>query len=163
MENLSAESRQLLLVLLLMIGEYMLVLLSVIADLWSGIRKARARGEARRSKALRRTIDKLCRYYNALFALTVIDVMQISAAEYLRIACSWDVPLIPAVTLLGSIGIAIIEVKSIFEKADEKQRADAEYAISVIAKAMKSGCLQDFIETNHTDLDTDNSLKNMHQ
>lgn len=148
MENLSAESRQLLLVLLLMIGEYMLVLLSVIADLWSGIRKAQERGEARRSKALRRTIDKLCRYYNALFALTVIDVMQISAAEYLRIACGWDIPLIPAVTLLGSIGIAVIEVKSIFEKADEKQRADAEYAVSIIAKAIKSGCFKDLVQTD---------------
>ena len=152
MENVSIESSRLLLALLLMIGEYLLVLLSVIADLFSGIRKARLRGEARRSKALRLTIDKLCRYYNALFALTVIDVMQISAAEYLRIACAADVPLFPAITLLGSIGIAIIEVKSIFEKADEKQRADTEYVISLLAKALKRGNLQDLInKTSKTD------------
>lgn len=138
MENISLELTQPILALLLMIGEYLLVLLSVVADLFSGLRKARIRGDARRSKALRRTVDKLCRYYNALFALTVIDIMQITATEYLRITCGFSIPLFPAVTLFGSIGIAIIEVKSIFEKANEKEQADAEYAVKLILKYIKN-------------------------
>lgn len=138
MENIALESSLLLFALILMIGEYILVLLSVTADLFSGLRKARKRGEARRSKALRLTIDKLCRYYNALFALTVIDIMQIAAVEYLRIACCFSIPLFPLFTLIGSIGIAIIEVKSIFEKAEDKERADAEYAARTLLKCLKS-------------------------
>lgn len=138
MENIALESSLLLFALILMIGEYILVLLSVSADLFSGLRKARKRGEARRSKALRLTIDKLCRYYNALFALTVIDIMQIAAVEYLRIACCFSIPLFPLFTLIGSIGIAIIEVKSIFEKAEDKERADAEYAARTLLKCLKS-------------------------
>ena len=47
------------------VGEYLLVLCAVLADLASGLRKARQRGETRRSKALRRTVEKLATYYNA--------------------------------------------------------------------------------------------------
>ena len=43
-------------------AEYILVLLAVLADMVSGIRKARQRGEARRSEALRRTVAKLGRW-----------------------------------------------------------------------------------------------------
>ena len=78
MGNTNLDQLGLMPVLMLMLGEYVMVLLAVIADLVSGLRKARMRGEARRSKALRRTVDKLCRYYNALFALSVIDAMQIA-------------------------------------------------------------------------------------
>lgn len=147
MENIALESSLLLFALILMIGEYILVLLSVTADLFSGLRKARKRGEARRSKALRLTIDKLSRYYNALFALTVIDIMQIAAVEYLRIACGFSIPLFPLFTLIGSIGIAIIEVKSIFEKAEDKERADAEYAARTLLK-----CLKRLNDTNLTEI-----------
>lgn len=119
-------------------GEYLLVLCAVLADLASGMRKARRRGEARRSKALRRTVEKLATYYNALIALTVIDAMQMSAIVYLRVACGYDdLPLLPAMTLLGSIGIAIIEVKSIYEKAEEKEQRNMEDAARTLAQCLK--------------------------
>ena len=136
MGNMSLELPRLAFVLALMIGEYVLVLLAVAADLWSGVRKARQRGEARRSKALRLTIDKLCRYYNALFALTVIDVMQIAAVEYLRVACGYPLPLFPLLTLIGAVGIAIIEVRSIHEKAEEKHQAETEAAVRALANCL---------------------------
>ena len=85
MGNTNLDQLGLMPVLMLMLGEYVMVLLAVIADLVSGLRKARMRGEARRSKALRRTVDKLCRYYNALFALSVIDAMQMAAVAYLGV------------------------------------------------------------------------------
>ena len=129
---------QLMLALAFAIGEYVLVLCAVIADLVSGLRKARQRGEARRSKALRRTVEKLATYYNALAALTVIDAMQMAAVVYVRVACGYDeVPLLPALTLLGAIGIAIIEVKSIYEKADEKEQRNFDEAADTIAALLK--------------------------
>ena len=82
MEN-TLEIEKLMSILGLVVGEYVLVLLAVLADLISGVRKAKKRGEATRSKALRRTVDKIARYYNVLFALTVIDAMQIAGVEYL--------------------------------------------------------------------------------
>lgn len=137
-EAIENEMPGLILALLLAVGEYALVLCAVLADLASGLRKARARGEARRSKALRRTVEKLSTYYNALAALTVIDAMQIAAVLYMRVACGYSgVPLLPAMTLLGSIGIAIIEVKSIYEKADEKEQRHFEEAARLLTQYLK--------------------------
>ncbi|MGN1245098.1 MAG: hypothetical protein ACI4UN_00550 [Muribaculaceae bacterium] len=137
MGNTNFYQLELMPVLLLMLGEYVMVLLAVIADLVSGLRKARARGEARRSKALRRTVDKLCRYYNALFALSVIDLMQMAAVAYLRLTGVAELPMLPAFTLLGAICIAIIEVKSIYEKASEKEQAEADEAARTLLRIIK--------------------------
>ena len=134
MGNTNLDQLGLMPVLMLMLGEYVMVLLAVIADLVSGLRKARMRGEARRSKALRRTVDKLCRYYNALFALSVIDAMQMAAVAYLGVTGAAKLPMLPAFTLFGAICIAIIEVKSIYEKASEKQQAEADEAVRTLLK-----------------------------
>ena len=138
MENTNLDQLGLMPVLLLMLGEYVMVMLAVIADLVSGLRKAKMRGEARRSKALRRTVDKLCRYYNALFALSVIDVMQMAAIAYLRVTGTAQLPMLPAFTLLGAICIAIIEVKSIYEKASEKEQAEADEAVRTLLRLIKN-------------------------
>ena len=120
-----------------MLAEYVLVLLAVLADLWSGVRKARQRGEARRSHALRRTVDKLARYYNTLLALSVVDLMQMGLVIYARVTMQWELLLVPVFTVLGAIGVAIIEVKSIFEHASEKEQADYREAIAMMEKIMK--------------------------
>lgn len=138
MENTNLDQLGLMPVLLLMLGEYVMVMLAVIADLVSGMRKAKMRGEARHSKALRRTVDKLCRYYNALFALSVIDVMQMAAIAYLRVTGTAQLPMLPAFTLLGAICIAIIEVKSIYEKASEKEQAEADEAARTLLRLIKN-------------------------
>lgn len=111
---------------------YVGVLIMICCDLWSGIRKAKERGEFRRSSGYRRTIDKICKYYNALIALSVIDGMQMSGAWYLAEIEGYNLPLFPFVTMLGAIGVCLIEVKSIYEKADEKERND----INDVGRAM---------------------------
>ena len=55
MEN-TEETMRVVMAAVMMVAEYVLVLAAVLADLWSGLRKARRRGEARRSEALRRTV-----------------------------------------------------------------------------------------------------------
>lgn len=55
---------ELIMLAALMIGvEYILVFVAVLLDLISGLKKAKQRGEATLSEALRRTSDKLGRYY----------------------------------------------------------------------------------------------------
>jgi hypothetical protein len=98
---------------------------AVIADLWSGVRKAKINGVARSSYGFRRTIDKLARYYNLLLALTVVDAMHMSSVWYLDTYYSYTkLPMFPFITLLGAIGICIIEIKSIYEKAEDKVRIE---------------------------------------
>ena len=108
----------------MLFGLYIEVFFMILADLWSGVRKARRRGEVRSSFGYKKTIDKIARYYNAMIALTVIDMMQISGIWYLTHYYGWSVPIFPLVTLIGAIGISLVELKSIYEKADEKVRGD---------------------------------------
>lgn len=125
MENMIQESDfcfRLLWILAVVVAEYVLVLAAVAGDLASGVRKAKRRGEATRSRALRRTVDKLARYYNVLAVLTVVDAMQLAGALFLRAVEGYDAPTIPVFTLIGSLGMAVIEVKSIFEKGSEKEK-----------------------------------------
>ena len=61
MENnfIEMEWSRLWWLLSVVVTEYVLVLAAVGADMASGISKARKRGEATRSRSLRRTVDKL--------------------------------------------------------------------------------------------------------
>lgn len=121
-------------VVLFLFGEYILVFFAVLADLWSGVRKAKARGEARTSYGFKRTADKLSRYYNALFGLTITDCMQMVGCWYLKNYCDVGIPLFPIVTLVGAIGFGLIEIKSIYEKAEDKYKNETAYLGAMVAK-----------------------------
>ena len=108
----------------MLFGIYIEVFIMILADLWSGTRKAKQRGEIRSSYMYKKTIDKIARYYNALIALSVIDVMQMGGVWYLDGYYGWSWPIFPIVTLLGALGISLVELKSIYEKADEKVKGD---------------------------------------
>ncbi|WP_270256424.1 phage holin family protein, partial [Parabacteroides distasonis] len=112
------ELNEIFIVAWIVFGLYMLVFFAAMADLCSGIRKAKLRGEVRSSYGFKRTVDKLARYYNLLIALTVVDCMQMAGIWYLDIFYGYHIPIFPVVTMIGAIGLGIIEVKSIFEKAE---------------------------------------------
>lgn len=149
MENtiFTAEmTERLLWILATVVAEYFLVLAAAAADLASGLRKALRRGETTRSRALRRTVDKLARYYNVLIVLTVVDAMQITAAVFLRTVEGYEVPTIPVFTLIGSLGMAFIEVKSIFEKGDDKEKQQLAELVSLLETIADNDRLKRIIE-----------------
>ena len=114
---------------------YILVFFMIGADFWSGIRKAKKNGIVRSSYGFRRTVEKIKEYYNAMIALTIIDAMQLTSLWYLETYYKYEIPMFPFVTLVGSIGLCIIEIKSIYEKAEDKQRFhEAGALITSIAK-----------------------------
>ena len=127
---------QIIVTLWITFGLYMLVLVAILADLWSGMRKAKRRGMAWSSQGLRRTIDKIAKYYNTLLALTVIDAMQMGAIYYLECYYKWSWPTFPFVTLMGAIGVALVEVKSIYEKSEDKIQIDN--IVTVAGKVIKN-------------------------
>lgn len=139
-------TERLLWILATVVAEYFLVLAAAAADLASGLRKARQRGETTRSRALRRTVDKLARYYNVLIVLTVVDAMQITAAVFLRTVEGYDVPTIPVFTLIGSLGMAFIEVKSIFEKGNDKEKQQLAELVSLLESIADNDRLKRIIE-----------------
>ncbi len=95
--------------------DYVGVLLAILADLRSGIAKAKRTGEKLCSRGYRSTVDKAGRYYLTLFAMTAIDVMVVAAIVFLRIFSGWNLPPFPLFTTVGAIGLGIIELKSIME------------------------------------------------
>lgn len=121
----------------MLFGIYIEVFIMILADLWSGVRKAKLRGEVRSSFGYKKTIDKIARYYNALIALTVIDAMQMGGVWYLDGYYGWSIPIFPVVTLLGALGISLVELKSIYEKADEKVKGDYKEVAVLAAEIAK--------------------------
>lgn len=117
---------------------YLSPIFFILADLWAGIRKAKERGEVITSYKTRRTIYKVCRYYNALIALSVLDGLQIGVLYYGSTYHGWHSVLFPFITLLGAIGIGLIECKSILEPANAKERKQAEQVARLARKLMES-------------------------
>lgn len=115
---------KLIVILWILFGIYILVLVMILTDLWSGVSKAKRNNVIRSSYGFRRTIEKIARYYNVLLALTVVDAMQVGAIWYLETFYSKAIPMFPFITLIGAVGICLIEIKSIYEKAEDKVRFD---------------------------------------
>ncbi len=116
---------------------YALVFAMVLLDLWSGIRKAKKRGEYTSSRGLRRTIEKLAKYYNVIFAFTIADLLQLGFFWNYNIENEASVPLLPFVTAAGAAIVCAIEIKSIYESADKKLKGDAQEVLKQVGAVLK--------------------------
>ncbi len=106
-------------------------------DFWAGTRKAKQRKEPIMSDKFKRTVDKIARYYNALLALVVVDCMQMAGVWYLDSYYGYHIPIFPFITLIGAFGVAAIEVKSIYEKAEEKERREMKQVAALATEIAK--------------------------
>lgn len=101
---------------------YIIVLGLIFADLWAGVRKAKKRGEFRTSDGYKRTIGKISKYYNMMIALTLIDAGQVALIFFLHLCYGYDIPMLPIFTFIGAGYIAFVEIRSIREPADIKEK-----------------------------------------
>ena len=107
-------------VLSVMAVEYVGVTMAVVADLVSGIRKARSEGDPCTSRGLRRTVSKLTSYFLLMFCLSVVDGMMLVALVTLRSA-GHDLPApFPWLTTAGALAMAFIELLSILENSPHR-------------------------------------------
>ena len=125
---------ELFIVAWMLFGILLTPLFFIAFDLWAGIRKAKQRNEKISSDGWKRTVNKVARYYNALLALVVVDCMQMAGVWYLDNYYDYHIPII---TLLGAFGVASIEVKSIYEKADEKERKEMKQVAALATEIAK--------------------------
>ena len=126
---------QLIVLLFVVLGMLMTPLIFIALDYWAGIRKARKRGDPIRSDKMKRTIDKVSRYYNGIFALMVLDMIQITAFVFLHIYNGWSAYTFPLFTLIGILFVAAVEIKSIYEPADVKESRELK-EVTEFAKAI---------------------------
>jgi len=123
---------------LILVFLYVFVFLAVMLDLWSGVRKAKQRNEYISSYGLRETLNKLSRYFNVLLAVTLIDLIQMLAIFELRTHnVGHSIPILPFFTFIATGFICFIEAKSIFEKAEQKEKAKAADAARTIDAAIR--------------------------
>lgn len=115
----------------------LLPLLFVASDFWAGIRKARQRGEVITSNGWQRTVAKIGRYYNMLFALLLMDGMQIIGLWYLNNYADWHWPLFPWFTFAGAFFVGVIEVKSIMEPASDKEKKEMKQVAHLASEIAK--------------------------
>ncbi len=126
---------------ILIVFIYVWVFLVSMLDLRAGIRKAKKQGVYRSSKKLRRTVEKLTFYYNVMLALSFADMLAVVAIALLGI----PIPRIPYLSFIGAFGVGIIEIKSIIEKAEDKQKADVADALAALSQILSKDELKELI------------------
>lgn len=109
----------------------------IFADLMAGVRKARKAGVARTSEGYKRTIDKLAKYSNAMFGLTLVDAIQFSVCYALYHYYDMDIVLLPWFTTGCVAYIGFVEIKSICEPYDEKERRQMKNITALAAEILK--------------------------
>jgi hypothetical protein len=120
---------------------YIVVLIFVVLDLWAGVRKAKRAGEYTSSFGFRKTIEKLVKYLNLLLVITGVDVLQMMALYHY----STDTPRFPILTLIAAAFIGFIEGKSIFEKAEDKERAKVADAARIVQQVLSNPTLLNIV------------------
>ena len=100
--------------------EYGGVVAAVAADFVSGVIKSRRAGVPRTSRGYRRTFDKLLRYLTALASHSLVDAVILAAVACLRGTGGLSIPLLPVLTSVGALAMALIEAKSICERVEDK-------------------------------------------
>ena len=135
MEALNQLSEQLIVLLFFVVLLLFTPLVFIGLDYWAGIRKARKRGEKIYSDKMKRTVDKISRYYNAILAMMVVDLIQIMAFIFLYLYNDWSAYTFPVFTLAAVLFVAAIEIKSIYEPADVKEEREMRDAAK-LAKAI---------------------------
>lgn len=96
----------------------------ILCDLWSGIRKSKKNGDFISSHGLRRTIDKMNKYYNILLIFILVDILQCFSIYSINNSYRKDYWVFPFLTVAITIIIAAIEIKSIYENMDKKTQKD---------------------------------------
>lgn len=92
------------------------ILAAVLIDLTTGIEAAKKCKEKIRSRILRRTISKVVDYYRLLFFGIIIDVLGLAFTWYN----------IPYCAVIASVGIVLIEGKSVLENYKKMKSAAKE-------------------------------------
>lgn len=112
-------------ILFIVAGLLFTPLLFIALDFWAGIRKAKKRGDVIQSNKMKRTMDKVSRYYNAILAMLVVDLIQMSAFVFMYLYLGWaNAYTFPVFTMLATLFVAAVEIKSIYEPADAKEKQE---------------------------------------
>lgn len=99
-----------------------LIIVACLIDLWTGIDAARKNKEKIRSKALRRTVVKILDYLRVIMFAVLIDILGLTFTWYLMPYCC----------VVCTLGILVIEGKSVLENF-QKKKSSAAQVVDIIS------------------------------
>ena len=127
---------------------YVIILGFIFCDLRAGIRKAKKRGEYRTSLGYKKTIEKISKYFNMTFVLSLIDVLQIALIFFLYQFYEVDIFMVPWFTFIATGYVGYVEIKSIWEPADIKERKQQQdYRRALMALIHEYGGLENVLKS----------------
>lgn len=97
---------------------FLLIISAALLDLWTGIDAAKANREKIRSKALRRTVSKVIDYLRIVLFGVLIDVLGLLFPWYV----------LPYCALICTLGVILIEGRSVLENFKKKKSHAADIA-----------------------------------
>ena len=104
-----------------------LVIIACFIDLWTGIDAAKKNREPISSKALRRTIAKVLDYLRVIVFGVLIDLLGLAFPWYA----------VPYMAIICTLGILIIEGKSVLENF-HKKKSSAAQVVNIIEEIVKA-------------------------
>lgn len=103
-----------------------LIIVASFIDMWTGIDAARANKEPISSRALRKTVAKIIDYLRVLVFAVLIDILGLCFPWYA----------IPYCAIIGTLGILLIEFRSVIENS-RKKRSHAGEVMDMVAKIIE--------------------------
>lgn len=128
--------------LIIVIFEFFVVLFAMGWDFASGYYKAKIRGEERNSYGLRRTVSKFILYAGSICIASGIDSISF-VCHFWEFVHMPPLMRVPVVSSIIAVFILVTEVRSIWEKADAKQRRQAGKAAQLIGSVFNKEMLKD--------------------
>lgn len=110
---------------------YVCAVSAIVADFISGYNKSKRIGRVRRSYALRQTVPKTVGYLCMLLCTSCMDVVSVFAL------LAFSVPELPYFTMLGTLFVCFVELKSIREDFSAKERSRLEKTQKQIFAALQ--------------------------
>ena len=128
--------------LIIAVFEFFLVLTAMVWDFFSGYYKAKLRGEERNSYGLRRTVSKFILYAGSVCIALGVDLICYVCHfwAFVRLPGLMHVPVVAS---LVAVFILVTEGRSIWEKADAKQRRAAAKSARLMGSLFTKDSLRD--------------------
>lgn len=104
----------------------LLIIFAALIDLWTGLDAARANKERIRSRALRRTVTKILDYLRVVLFGVLVDILGLFFPWYV----------LPYCALLCTLGVMLIEGRSVLENLRKKKSHAADIA-SMVGKIVQ--------------------------
>lgn len=120
------------------------VLMAMIVDLISGLRKAKVRGEYRSSEALKRTFTKFITYEGGMIIALCFDIL-IHMSRLVQLFGLDVIYGVPVISCLVGAFLCVVEFISVREKAEQKTKKQMYDAAKLLNTMLQNDNLKDVL------------------